>query len=131
MRPNTPGENQRLRLYQDGAMQDTCIILRYTEGTKDTYNLDSDPTYPPSDPIICGYKPKPQSKAEITRPDKTVIQVAATLRLPRETEIDLLDRVQITHIKGEELTSPLIYGLVGPIQVGVSGLVVELEEVST
>lgn len=123
MRPFSTGELGRLAGTQEGAMQDTCLVLSYSEGSRAPSGAVV-ATYTPGAAISCGLNPK--GGREVTLEDKTNVVTDASVRLPLGTVIKPSDRVQITHRFGVALGSPLTFRVAGPIRQGPSGLLVDL-----
>lgn len=121
MRHFTATELTRMRSTQDGAMQDTCRIGAYT-ATDDGYNLP-DVTYVYGVEVICGL--------ELVNPNEEhasgeVPVIDARLRLPIGTAIDEHDRIRVEQRYNEEITTPQVFEIEGPVKRGPSGLVLDL-----
>ena len=124
MRHFTSTELTRMRATQDSAMQDTCRIGAYTSAD-DAYNLPS-VTYVYGDLVVCGL--------DLMRPNEQhasgeVPVIDAILRLPLATVIDERDRIRIEQRYNEELTTPLVFEIEGPVDRGPSGLRLDLRQV--
>lgn len=109
-------------------MQDLCVILDYDGSATDDYNLPAPSYVPRGEAVPCGLNPRQGDEA---LRERYVTTGGASLRLPLGTPIDASDRVRITHRYGEALDDPLLYEVVGSAERGASGLVVQLEQVTT
>jgi len=126
MREFDAEELSRMRLHQDGAMQDVCVPMTMTGGDGDDYNIPI-VAYADGASLACGLR--------MVRPDEAMgeAEVAlfeAELRLPVDTDISHLDRVRVTHRYGEVLETPLTFELAGKPRRGPSGLVLRLRLVT-
>jgi hypothetical protein len=125
MREFTATELERMQDTQEAAMQDTGVMLRYSEA-RDDYNNPYPDYTADENSVVCGL--------EYTDPDEVqesgeVPMIDAWLRLPLATAWDTRDRFRVTHRYGVELADPPEFELVGPVQRGPSGLVVGLRSV--
>jgi hypothetical protein len=127
MLPFSSSEMRWMQRIQEGAMQDTCIVMDYSQGDLDDYGNVSNPEYTDSEPTRCGLDP--QSQTEVMDGTQVIVSDAA-LRLPLNTAIDNLDRVRITHRFGSALATPIIYEVIGQPAQGPSGIVVQLRSVT-
>lgn len=116
-------ELERMQGVQEGAMQDTCIILQYAAGSGD-YGYGQ-PTYTTGATVACGLN----HKAREVMQDTQVVLTDAVLRLPIDTAVDNLDRVKVTKRYGMAIT-PETYEILGQPDRGPSGLVLNLRRVS-
>lgn len=113
---------------QEAAMQDTCVLLRYTELDPDVYG-NVRHQYEEGDSSDCGFDPTASNEVM----EGTQVAVTdAVVRLPiaLHGQIDQFDRVKITHRFGVALDSPPTYELIGLPERGPSGLVVNLRLVT-
>jgi len=106
-----------MRSTQDGAMQDVCRVGAYT-ATDDAYNLPS-VTYTYGDEVTCGL--------DLLRSDEQhasgeVPVITGILRLPIGTVIDERDRIRVEQRYNEELTTPQVFEIEGPVDRGPSGI---------
>lgn len=124
MRPFTSDELDRMQSTQEGAMQGTCNILVYSSMTDDYGNPKA--VYTAGGDVECGLEHVQPKEAQDTG---EVPMIDARLRLPIDTEIDERDRIQVTHRFGEELDSPQVFEIAGPVKRGPSGLVLLLKVV--
>lgn len=122
MRVLTPNELTRMQETQNGAMQDTCVILDYNS-TADSWNNPTENYVMRTSSISCGFEP---IKTSETHGSGEVPLFDARLRLPINTTIDAKDRIRITHRYGEAVTNK-DYDIVGPVKRGPSGLVLEIK----
>lgn len=114
-----------MRSTQDGAMQDTCRIGAYTS-VDDGYNLPT-PTYTYGDEVVCGLELAPyRGEAREEQASGEVPVIDAVLRLPLATVIDERDRIRIEQRYNEEITTPQVFEIEGPVKRGPSGLRLEL-----
>jgi hypothetical protein len=102
-------------------MMDTCILLAYSAAQDDYGNAS--PTWTAGNPIACGLDPTAQS--EVMQGTQVVVS-DAELRLPIDTVVSNLDRVEITHRHGEELDTHQFVEVIGDPERGASGLVLKL-----
>lgn len=122
MRSFTASELARMRGAQDDAMQDICKIWAYSS-TPDSYGNPT-PTFTwTGDLSACGFRHVKPSEAHGSG---EVPIMDAELRLPIDTIITSLDRVEILQRYGEDLDSSEVYEVTGPIRRGPSGIVVML-----
>lgn len=125
----TDGELARMRGTQQAAMLDTCRVLAYT-ATPDAWG-QTQPTYTPGAAIACGYLDKSGlAQQEVRLDDKTLVQVAATVRLPLGTAIGARDRIEITHRQGQALSPTLTLEVVGSVRSGPTGIQLDLARVA-
>jgi hypothetical protein len=75
---------------------------------------------------VCGFDPS--GGREMIMPDKTVLKTDAVIRLPIATVIDPKDRIKITKRFNVAITNE-VYQVVGNVQRGPSGLVVDVQRV--
>ena len=125
MRVLTALELQHLQATQDGAMQDTGCIMAYGEvddawGNPETF-------YTAGAALACGFRPL--TPREIQQAG-LVPTIAGKLRLPVATVLDPRDRIRITKRYGTTLVPPQDYEVVGPVERGPSGIVVNLQAVT-
>lgn len=116
-----------MRATQTGHMLDRCVVLSFTEGTRNEYNEDDAPSYPAGEPVECGLNMNPGSRR--FGEDMTVIQYDAILRLPLGAALKETDHIQIVARFGENI-DPLIYEIVSPIQRGPSGIRIYLRKLA-
>lgn len=107
-----------------GAMQDTCVVQRYSR-TLDTYG-EPVPTYTDGAAIACGVEMT--TGKENRRGDMLVEHIDATLRLPIATTLQAADRIKVTYRFGAAALQ--VYEIVGEIRRGPSGLRVDVREVT-
>jgi len=124
LRALSKGELGRMRLTQNSAMLDTCVLMIYAEASRDEYNK---PTYAYTDgkTVPCGLSfrtTERMGQAQVAAGD-------AVLRLPIGTEITRLDRLKVTKRHGEPIT-PITFDIIGEPQRGPSGLVLTLLKVT-
>ena len=124
MRDLTATELARMRSTSVEAMFDKCKILAHSR-VYDAWNSPQD-TYTPGVEIACGYLPK--SSDELRTDELTQVTYDALVRLPLGTTLDGLDRIEITEVKGVEVS--FVYGVLEPM-VGTTCLIVPLEKIST
>lgn len=116
----------RMRATQEAHMFDLCVIQRYSS-TPDKMNRPQ-PTYSDdSAGTKCGLDMRPGRKQFGS--EMTLLTYDATLRLPITTMLSVNDHIKVTQRFGEPLASPEVYGIVGPIQRGPSGIRILLQRV--
>lgn len=125
MRHLQPDELERLQETQDGAMMDLCIILQHVDGATDDYGKPVE-VYQPGQPQICGFDAA--ARKEVMDGAQAAI-TDAQMRLPIGTVISNLDRVQVTHRHGVELSDQPVFGLLGIPRRGTSGLLLNLRSI--
>jgi len=124
MRVLTNNELTRMQETQNGAMQDTCIILDYSSVSNDWGNPTQSYILRTS-AISCGFEPVKTSE---THGSGEVPLFDARLRLPINTTIDAIDRIRITHRYGVSIDNQ-DYSIVGPVKRGPSGLVLNIKKI--
>jgi head-tail adaptor len=113
------------RATQTGHMMDTVVRQAYS-ATQNSYNEDV-VTYTDQTAIKCGLDMRPGSERHTS--NYTALQYDATMRLPITTTIDARDRLKVTKRFGETLTTALVFEIVGPVQLGPSGIRLLLKRV--
>jgi hypothetical protein len=121
MRVFTADELTRMQAAQEAAMQDTCYLLVYSTLRVDDYG-NPIPSYERSTgyPLACGFKPV--SPGEQHGSGEVGTQ-GAEVRLPLDTDVTNVDRLELVSRFGTELDPHLFYEVAGPIAPGPSGLV--------
>jgi len=109
----------------EAAMMDTCVILRFS-GAEDDCGVPV-ASYEESAPTRCLFGQIAAS--ERYRPEATMSEVVAKLRLPLGTALERRDRVRITHRGGRALERPLEYAVEGDPRELPALLAVDLAEV--
>lgn len=117
MRP-TPQLATRARVAFSGAMTDTCRILTYVSDAIDEVGQ----------PMPCAFRPGASAESEAATATKHA--ATAELWLPLDTAVTRHDRVLITRLWGETLSSALAYSVVGDPRREVGRLICQLREVS-
>lgn len=117
-----------MRATQTGHMLDQCVIITFTEGTRNEYNEDDAPVESESAPVECGLDMHPGSRN--FGEEMTVIRYDARLRLPLHTPVAETNHVRIISRFGEAV-SPLEFEVLSPIQRGPSGIRLMLRKVVT
>lgn len=119
-------ELTNMKATQESAMMDTCVLMRYSE-TLDAINHPV-PTWTDGPSVMCGLD---MTGGEEQRgSQRVVVRWDAVIRLPLDTQLDLRDRIRITHRFGQALASGLVYEIGGPEQKGPSGMIVPLKKVT-
>lgn len=126
MRP-TPQLATRARVAFSGAMTDTCRILTYVSDAIDEVGQPM-PTYATGAEIACAFRPGASAESEAATATKHA--ATAELWLPLDTAVTRHDRVLITRLWGETLSSALAYSVVGDPRREVGRLICQLREVS-
>jgi hypothetical protein len=108
-------------------MMDTCRIHTYAESSADGYGVPV-AGYTTGAALSCGYKAR--STREVQQGNQTVL-IDGELRLPQDTVINSLDRVEITHRYGEAITPTLLFSIIGQPALGPSAIVVNLMRVAS
>lgn len=129
MNPFTADELAAMRTVQTGAMMDTCTLRVWTP-TVDDYGTEI-AGYVDTAGVACGLDVTGTRQKEQRRPDGTIAQIAAVLRLAMDDgeALTAKDAVTVTHRHGELLPVPLLYGIDGDVERGPTGIVVRLVEV--
>jgi hypothetical protein len=125
MRVFTATELSRMQVTQDSAMMDSCKILAYSAVADDYGNAAE--TYTAGDEMDCGFDPT--ANREVMDDTQVVITDVALLRLPIDTVVSNLDRIQITKRHGVAVTAET-YEIIGNKERGPSGLVLKLRLVT-
>lgn len=111
---------------QEAHMMDTCVLMRYSEAL-DSINHPV-PTWTDGPSVMCGLDMT--GGTEQRGSQRVVVRWDAVIRLPLDTQLDLRDRIRITHRFGQPLASGLVYEIDGPEQKGPSGMIVPLKKVT-
>jgi len=129
MTPFTAADLAAMRTVQDAAMMDTCTLRVWTP-TVDDYGTEI-AGYSDTADVACGLDVTGTRQKESRRPDGTIAQIAAVLRLALDDGAGLTakDRITVTHRNGEALATALSYGIDGTVERGPTGVVVRLVEV--
>ena len=110
-----------MRSTQDGAMQDVCRVGAY-QATDDGYNNPT-PTYVYGEEVTCGLD---LLRADEQHASGEVPVITAILRLPIGTTVKETDRIRIEQRYNEDLTTPQVFEIEGPIDRGPSGIRLDL-----
>ena len=125
-------ELTRMQAAQVDGMMDTCTVWRYMDGASDEYGMPN-PTWVFGAICSCGYDGRRHVEAGV--PGGTPITQAALtdgrIRLPIDTQISLLDRIELTHRFGVMLDAGVMYELAGEPRRGPSGLLCDVRKVSS
>ena len=124
MRVLTESELTRFQETQNGAMQDTCIILDY-HSVADDYGNPTESYIMRLTSSACGYEPVKTSE---THGSGEVPLFDSRLRLPINTTIDAIDRIRITHRYGAAVANK-DYAIIGPVKRGPSGLILNIKRI--
>jgi len=124
MRAFTLTELSRMQGTQESAMQDTCWIQVYSSMT-DGYG-NPKPVYQDAYESECGLEHLDPAEIQATG---AVPVIDAKLRLPLDTELDVRDRIKITHRFGVRLAVPQVFEIDGFPERGPSGLMLSLKAV--
>lgn len=123
----TVGQRARMRATQDATMGDTCVPLVWEEG-RDPDGQETEGTYVPQAPTVCGYQPKGSREAntlQVTTQDQ--------IRLPYDAGLVLSsnDRIRLTSVFGDDLATPQEFMVDGEPRVGPTAIVVPVVQVTT
>ena len=127
LRQFSSAELANLRRTQNASMMDRCSIQHASApGAKNAFGNPST-TY--GDPVtsICGYQPSATNEVQIG--NETVI-ANAIIRLPLAAHPTALDRITVTHIKGEAVNPVLNFEVVGQPAQGPTGFVVGVQRIT-
>lgn len=103
-------------------MYDSCRVYKRTDGT-DRYNR-AEPGYTPAAELTpCGFDP---TGGEEVQAGAEVVIADAGLRLPVGTDVAGDDGIEVTHRLREALAPTLKFYIVGPPEIGPSGIVLKL-----
>lgn len=126
---------QQMAEVNEANLTDLCQILEYGSSTTDRYNRPvpgwtarEDPENP-GDPLSVPCGVEYLSSREVVPPTQTTL-VQARVRLARGTQVDTLDRITITHIRGVALDPPQQYNIVGAPKLLPSLVLLELTSVT-
>ena len=114
----------RMRSAAVDHMMDTCVIQTCTQ-TADTFG-EMVETFADGSAQVCGLDMRPGSERK--GKESTVVMYDATLRLAITSTPSAKDRIKITKRYGETLSTALVFGIVGPIQRGPSGIRLQLKK---
>jgi hypothetical protein len=120
------GELDGMRDTQESAMMDTCVLGLRVETATDDYGMPV-VGWSWGDPLICGLNP---IKHVEVMDGTEVVLTDAVLRLPVDTVITHVDRVQVTRRYGETLITPWVFACIGMPRLGPSGLLLNLRLVT-
>jgi hypothetical protein len=125
----TPTATQlaQMRVAHADEMGDTCVLQTYSSASQDAVGAPV-ATYTDGSALACGFDMT--GGREVPRADLTVAVSAAVVRLPSTTDVDLRDRVKLTHRHGTALTTPIVYGIIG-VRRGPTATLLDLEAVTT
>jgi hypothetical protein len=119
----TQGQLDRYRQTQESTMYDSCVIHKRTD-TTDRYNRAEAHYTPAAEGTICGFDPtggdEVQAGAEVLLSD-------AALRLPYGTDVAGDDGIEVTHRWHQALSPTLKFYILGPPQIGPTGIVLNLQ----
>lgn len=121
MRILQPAELARMRMAQESAMMDTCVLMRYGE-TFDPMHHPV-PSWTDGPVLACGLNMS--GGEELSSDGRVLVSWTASLRLPAGTLLDVRDRVRMV-LRFGQVCEQIIYDLAGPAQEGPSGLVARL-----
>lgn len=107
-------------------MWDACVVQTYAAGT-DTYGETGPGTYSDGAAIACGFA---WGRGERPGMNQIPLDVDATLRLSVATVVTANDRIKLTKRYEAALSPELVFSIVGPIEVGLSALVLRLKRVT-
>lgn len=107
---------ERMQSTASSTMFDSCRVLTYTAGT-DTYGQEVPGNYSEGAEIDCGLTWGGGSRYKVGI-DGFPVFVQDQLRLPSGTVITTDDQILVTKKMGIELDPPLLYAIIGPIEVG-------------
>ncbi len=126
MIPLSSQELADMRVTQDGAMQDTCLIAEPGTSSTNAYKLPTNTwDWAHATQSECGFDASPSAEVLNQVPTSEV-----TLRLPVTRTISNRARVRVTKRFGETQASPVTYEVVGMPRLGPSGLLVWLKKVT-
>jgi hypothetical protein len=120
-------------------LPDTCQILEHSSGSPDRYNKPAntwtvriDPASPdPENPeplgIPCGIE---YLESQDTVPATQTVLIQASLRLEKGTQVNNLDRIKLTHVRGEALDPPQTFNIVGAPKIMPSLVLLDLASVT-
>lgn len=107
-------------------MMDTCLHLIWSNSGDDTWN-DPEPAFSEGETYACGYQPSPTGSVGEVQDGSELALADAVLRLPLAASVvSPADRIVITALKGENLTTNLVYSVMSIEARGPSGLVLKL-----
>lgn len=125
MRALQTNELSRMKVAQEEGMMDLCQILTYSE-TLDAINHPV-PSWVDGPMTACGLDPT--GGQEVRGADKIIVRWDAMIRLPLTTSFNLRDRIKIMRRFGQLVSDAIIYEIIGPADIGPSGLVIPLRKV--
>jgi head-tail adaptor len=126
MFPFSVDELSRMKEVQVDSLQDRCVIQRHGYTGNDFGEQESSWTDEAAE-TACGVDMRPGSEREFAR--NTLLQYDAVLRLAITVDVDEKDRIKVTKRYGETLSTALVFGIVSPMQRGVSGIRILLKRV--
>jgi hypothetical protein len=121
----TTAELNSLSDTQESAMQDTCNLITYSGSYNEFGELEQ--VWTTTSGIACGVKMV--GGVEEYRGQFIKLDIDAVIRLPIDTEITELDRVEVTKRFGVDVDD-MLYEVVGFPKRGSSGLQVDCKKVT-
>jgi len=121
-------EAQHLQDTQESSMFDRCVIYRYGDGVVNEYGEQTAVWTPDDESVECSFR---AAKPLESTSNRTTVQLDAQIRLPAYTTLDERDRVEVTHIHGEELAETILMGVVGNPKRSRTGLLAYLTRVTS
>ena len=125
MNPLSASELDQMQDTQSSSMFDRCDLLVRDASDMDAYGMPV-VTWLDAGVSPCGLDLR--VSREILNAEAHVYD--ARLRLPFGTQISNIDRVRITHLYGNLVSTPLAFDLIGDVRQGPSGIVVDLRSVT-
>ena len=114
-----------MRAAQTQSLQDTCVVQTWSAAADTHGQLIA--SYADGAAIVCRFVPS--SGAEAQRPDSTIVTMPAMVRLPLGTVFTTKDRIKVTKILAETLSTPLVFGIDDAGTIGPTALTVRLKDV--
>jgi hypothetical protein len=120
-------------------LPDTCQIMEFSNTEVDRYNKpvstwvarpdpeSEDPENPDPLEVRCGIE---YMESRDTVPATQTVLIEAQLRLEKGTPVTNLDRIKLTHVRGEVLDPPQLFNIVGAPKIMPSMVLLELASVT-
>jgi hypothetical protein len=114
-----------MRSTQEAAMMDTCMVMPQSEAV----DAIGHPVESWADGALTKCGLDPTGGQELRGTDKTVVRWDARIRLPLGTAYEPKDRIKMVRRFGQ-ICDEIIYEIIGPADIGPSGLLLPLRKVS-
>lgn len=115
----------RMQSGANDTMLDRCLIHRRMVGQPDRHGKAEITYIPDAEDMACGVK-----LARNYEGTAEALMADYVLRLPHGTDIDALDRVQLTQLFGNAGFSPIMCEIVGEVLYGATAVTLKLKRLT-